>query len=195
MNENDNEEHRLRARLVVKGYVQGVGYRNIVMRIARTMDVLGIIKNIDNGDVEIFCKCKNLKHLDEFIEKIKIISDPNDIYSPNVKNIERYTEPKDIDSFNPPKEFGLFNIDYGNISQHEKDMLIKMDTGSRIMLNTSEGVKNMHRDMVQSFDKLDQKYDSFGKQFCSVHDDLKNMNNYFKILVEHVIATGKTKKK
>jgi len=195
MNENNNEENKLRARLVVKGYVQGVAYRNIVMRLARRMNVLGIIKNLNNGDVEIFCKCKNSKHLDDFIEKIKIINDQNDMYSPNVEKIERYTKPKDIDSFNPPTEFGLFKIDYGDIPKHDEDMLIKMDTGSRIMLNTSEGVKNMHKDMVQSFSRLDQKYDSFGKQFCSVHKDLKNLTKYFKILVEYVIKEDISKKK
>lgn len=41
MKENNDGEHRLMAHLLVKGYVQGVGYRNIVMRIARRMNVLG----------------------------------------------------------------------------------------------------------------------------------------------------------
>jgi len=194
MNENDNEKHKLRARLVVKGYVQGVGYRNIVMRIARKMDVLGIIKNLDNGDVEIFCKCKNSTHLNEFIEKIKIESDQNNIYSPNVKNIERYTISKEIDDFNPPKKFGFFKIDYSNILKQNEEMLMKMDTGNMIMLHTSEGVKNMHKDMMQSFDRLDHKYDSFGKQMCSVHEDLKNLNNYFKTLVDFVTKNGKDDK-
>ena len=187
MSEHNNEECKLRARLVVKGYVQGVGYRNIVMRIARGMDVRGIIKNLDNGDIEIFCKCKNSKHLNEFIEKIRIKSDPKNIYSPNVKIIERYTAPKDIDGFNPPKEFDFFKIDYGDIPKHDEDMLIKMDTGSMIMLNTSEGVKNMHKDMVQSFSRIDKKYDSFGK-------DLKVMSDCFQQLVNHFIKQSKTKK-
>ena len=100
MKMNNDGEHKLRARLVVKGYVQGVGYRNIVMRISRQMNVLGIIKNLPNGDVEIFCKCNNSKHLNEFIKKISIKNDPSKIYSPNVEEIERYTAAKMIDDFN-----------------------------------------------------------------------------------------------
>jgi len=195
MKENNDGEHRLIAHLLVKGYVQGVGYRNIVMRIARRMNVLGTVKNLDNGNVEIFCKCKDSKHLTDFIKQINIKDDTVDIYSPNVENIERHTSQKEIDRFNLPKEFGFFKIDYADIPSHAQETLIKMDTGSHIMSQTATNVKNMHGDMVQSFGRLDQKYDLFGKQMSSVHEDLKNMNNYFRTLVNYVTKSDKKKEK
>jgi len=192
---NNNEEHKLRERLIVKGYVQGVGYRNIVMRVARQMNVLGVIRNLDNGDIEIFCKYKNSRHLTEFIEKISIKNDPSMMYSPNVKEIERHTAAKEIDDFNPPNEFGFFKIDYGKVSKQPEELLLKMDTGSNIMLETATNVKNMHNDMTQSFNALNNKYDSIGQELKSVHNDLKLVGGCFKELVQFVTKEDKTEKK
>lgn len=172
MNKNDVEEHKLRARLVVKGFVQGVGYRNFVMRIARTMDIIGESRNLPNGDVEIFCKCKNLAHLTKFMGEIDI-KNPGDLYSPTVTVIEKYTDPKHIKEHDPPKKYEIFNINYGDIPEHERELLIKMDTGSVIM-------QNMHKDMNNSFNAINTKYDSFGK-------DLKTLTKCIERFVKHYI--------
>lgn len=184
---NDNNEYKIRARLIVKGFVQGVGYRNIVMRHAWKLNILGIVRNLNNGDVEIFCKCKNSNHLEEFINKITIRDDKENVYLPFVEIIEKYITPKEIDSFNPPKIFSKFSIDYGDIPSQDKEVLIKMDTGSSIMLQTSSNVKNMNTNMCQSFDRIDKKYDSFGKELKAVHNDLKVMSDCFRELVEYYI--------
>ncbi len=42
----------MRARIFVSGMVQGVGYRDFVMRKAKEMGVRGWVKNLDIGDVE-----------------------------------------------------------------------------------------------------------------------------------------------
>ena len=202
MKSDDDENHKLRAHLVVKGYVQGVGYRNTVMRIARQMDVLGLTRNLDNGDVEIFCKCKNSKHLNGFIERIKIKSDHEDLYSPNVEKIEKNTNQKEIDDLDPPNKFVFFNIDYKDAPDYGKEMLIKIDTGSKIMLGakketekTAVNVEDMHNDMNQCFGTLDRKYDSIGQELKSVHEDLKLVSVCFKELVQYVTKKDTAKKK
>jgi acylphosphatase len=43
----------VRAHIVVSGIVQGVGYRYFVMKAARRMELVGWVKNLPNGDVEI----------------------------------------------------------------------------------------------------------------------------------------------
>ena len=179
MNENNVEEHKLRARIVAKGFVQGVGYRNFVMRIARKMHILGETRNLPNGDVEIFCKCKNSEHLIKFIEKINV-KKPDDIYSPTVESIEKHTDLKHIDKHDPPEEYRIFKIDYGDIPDRDGEMLIKMDTGSRIM-------QNMHQDMITRFDRIDEKYDSIGEK-------LEGMLDIFKVLVESYTGRQVSKK-
>jgi len=168
----------MKARILVKGFVQGVAYRNFVMRNARKLNIFGEVRNLSNGDVEIFCKTKDLKHLNEFIGKINV-KNPDDIYSPNVEKIEKYTESKEIEKFNPPKVFNVFEINYGDIPNQNKEMLIKLDTGSSIM-------KNMHQDMSNSFKRIDEKYDSFGK-------DLKKLTKCINKFVEHYIDQSSSK--
>ena len=41
---------------VVRGRVQGVGYRSFAARHAQELNLAGYTKNLDNGDVEVFAQ-------------------------------------------------------------------------------------------------------------------------------------------
>lgn len=43
-------------KLIVSGRVQGVGFRWFVLNVAQTLNVLGTVKNVSNGNVEIFAQ-------------------------------------------------------------------------------------------------------------------------------------------
>jgi len=194
----EDNEYNKTARLLVKGHVQGVGYRIIVFHIARQMKILGTINNLDNGDVEIFSKCKDKNQLNDFIDRIEIKSKSKNIYRPNVESIEKEIILSRIEKYNPPKQYKTFQIDYGDIEPHEKELLIKMDTGSRIMFETSDNVANkvydMHNEMSSCFETMNTKYDSISKRMEEVHSDLKSMSDCFRDLVNHVIGSKKKNK-
>jgi len=61
----------VKARLVIRGVVQGVGYRWFVMRSAHFAGVNGWVRNAPDGTVEIVCEARDQKHLDDFIERIR----------------------------------------------------------------------------------------------------------------------------
>ena len=63
--------HMIRARMVANGSVQGVGYRYKVARIGQQMKLRGIVRNLEDGTVEIFCEADRKEQLNEFIKKIK----------------------------------------------------------------------------------------------------------------------------
>ena len=42
-----------RAHTIVKGYVQGIGYRWFVEKTARSLNITGWVKNLPNGNVEV----------------------------------------------------------------------------------------------------------------------------------------------
>jgi acylphosphatase len=43
---------------LVRGYVQGVGYRWFTKRIAEELQVTGYVRNLSNGDVEVFAQAE-----------------------------------------------------------------------------------------------------------------------------------------
>ena len=58
-------------KIIVSGYVQGVGFRFFIARVAHSLNIKGYVKNLYNGDVEIYAEgSKEL--LDEVVEKAKI---------------------------------------------------------------------------------------------------------------------------
>lgn len=71
-----------RAEIIVKGDVQGVGYRSTVERIARKLNIKGYVKNLIPCDVKIVAEGEE-ENLNAFIEAIKIKQ-----YPINVKGVE-----------------------------------------------------------------------------------------------------------
>jgi acylphosphatase len=61
----------IKTKIIIKGMVQGVGFRYYCLRIANELGLLGYAKNVYNGDVEIEIEGDDLK-VNEFINLIKI---------------------------------------------------------------------------------------------------------------------------
>jgi acylphosphatase len=55
----------------VKGVVQGVGFRYFVSRLARQLGLVGYVRNVPNGDVEIFAEGER-SLLEEFVRGVRI---------------------------------------------------------------------------------------------------------------------------
>ncbi len=70
--------------LVVHGFVQGVGYRDFVKRLADSMGIKGSVKNQDDGSVLIVARAEN-GLLDRFECDINISTR----YGAQVLNVER----------------------------------------------------------------------------------------------------------
>ena len=59
------------AKMIVKGRVQGVGFRWFVQQKAKKFGVSGYVKNLDNGDVEIEAEGERGR-VEELIKSIKV---------------------------------------------------------------------------------------------------------------------------
>lgn len=55
---------------LVRGDVQGIGYRYFVLRKAKSLGIVGWVKNLDSGDVEIEAVGER-NILEKFIESLK----------------------------------------------------------------------------------------------------------------------------
>lgn len=59
------------ARIVVRGLVQGVGFRYFVLRHASRLGLTGFVQNLYNSDVEIEVE-GNRSIVEEFIQEVKV---------------------------------------------------------------------------------------------------------------------------
>ncbi len=86
-----------RARIIVSGSVQGVGYRYFVTDQAKPLGLAGFVKNLPDGTVEVVVE-GDKGRLEEFISILKAGS-----YSASVRHLKVSWE-------NPTLEFQNFNI-------------------------------------------------------------------------------------
>ncbi len=58
------------ARIVIKGVVQGVGFRWRVQRAARAKKLGGFVRNLPDGSVEVYASAPSETELKEFVKQI-----------------------------------------------------------------------------------------------------------------------------
>ncbi len=69
------------ARIVVKGRVQGVGYRYFILRHAQDLGLGGYVRNLPNGDVEIVAEGDRMliEELIRFAERGPVFAHVQDV--------------------------------------------------------------------------------------------------------------------
>jgi acylphosphatase len=58
-------------KIIVKGYVQGVGFRWFIARAADEMGLNGYVRNLFNGDVEIFAEGRK-EFLEDLVKRARL---------------------------------------------------------------------------------------------------------------------------
>jgi len=61
---------RVRARLIVQGSVQGVGYRFFVTKHARHFEVTGMVRNLPGNELEVVAEGER-KEVENFLERVQ----------------------------------------------------------------------------------------------------------------------------
>ena len=84
----------MKVTLVVHGIVQGVGYRNFVRGVANRHGILGFVRNVSDGSVEIVA-VGDAGPIAEFENEIKV----NDRYGAQVMHVEREKQSSDASEY------------------------------------------------------------------------------------------------
>ena len=80
---------------IVKGRVQGVGFRYFVQGIARQMKLTGWVKNLDNGNVELEAQSE-ADFLDGLLDKLKNGNSFSKITDIEINNINELLTERDF---------------------------------------------------------------------------------------------------
>ncbi len=200
------------ARLIVKGFIQGIGYRAYIKENAVKLKVKGIVKNLQNNSVEIYCNTIN----DETYEKFKemLISEDSE---GTIEEIEEYFEDTEGYGKGPAQWIG-FNIvrdEFSSIDESlefmvrsgrqlmkkqdhlldkqdqtlktQNKMLEKQDQTPHAIKDLNKDLKGMDQHMNKNFNQLDSKYDKFSDSMARLEVDIKEMKVAFTKLVDHFV--------
>lgn len=180
-----------KARVLIKGNVQGVGFRALLVQNARRFNIKGIARNLKDGTVEIFCDGSK-KNIGAFLHKIDIKGEPEDPFSLHVATIEHYWEGQrgykkawkgykdfEIDygiKLNPYQKLTVEDMEYGKYylsgtrsdvkeTRTEIKAMHSEIKGMRLDIKgTHSEIKGMRSEMKESFGELATRYDGISRQ-------------------------------
>ena len=134
-----------RAKVIVKGEVQRVGYRDAVEKIDRKRNIKGFVENLKPYDVRIVCEGEE-GDVKRFVGALKIEGDP----LISVSDIAVEYEP-------PTGEFKYFKIKRGS---SEEETAERLDLAALHLKNLTSAVSVMNENLGGKIDNLGEKVDA-----------------------------------
>jgi len=148
----------IKMRIVAEGVLHGVGYRAIVRQAARFLGIRGLVRNLEDGRVEIFCEGSK-DQVEKFVKMVNIKGKPDDIMSINVAKMECFEEGEE--GYSPAwKPYRGFEIDYGveKLSPFEESTLEDHEFGKLYFSSFRNELKSFREDTSLSFAQMAEKY-------------------------------------
>jgi acylphosphatase len=144
---------QIRAKIVVKGEVQRVGYRDAVERIARKLDIKGFVENLKPYDLRIICEGEE-GVIKRFVGVLKIEDDPFIRVSDIAVAYEK-----------PTGEFRYFELKRGSSGEETAE---RLDIAALYLKNLTSVVSMMNTNLGGKMDNLGGKIDDVGGKIDDV---------------------------
>ena len=160
-----------RTRLISKGKVQKVGYRDAVKDIASKFGVTGYVENMRNSDVQIVCELDE-ELIPKFVEAIKIKKD-----FINVEDV------KIVEESSATGEFEYFDIKYGRLEEEFGDR-----AGTMILY--LGGIQGSVNKVGEKVDVVGEKVDSVGEKVDTVGEKVDSVGEKVDSVGEKVDSVG-----
>ncbi|GCC09983.1 acylphosphatase [archaeon] len=189
-----------RSRITVMGRIQRVGFRETVQEIARELGVVGEVRNLKTGDVEIIVEGEKRKIVD-FIKAIDI----ND----GLIDVKKITKPFE----EPTGEFKYFEIKYGELQEEftesigagRRELIAiketidsnfeilgeKMDSAGKNTVDVGKKIESGFLRTGSDFKTLDGKYDIVSKELKMMNENISKLVGYVGTLVDDIIEIKK----
>jgi len=138
-----------RARIIVKGRVQKVGYRDLVAEVANSLDIGGRAKNLPDGTVRIIAESEK-----DVLEKFISLIQPRDDPMIKVTGVDVKFEPAS-------GEFEYFDIEYEDFDKEGFERigvaavyLKRLDKGQNKMLEKQDQMLEKQDQMLEKQDQM-----------------------------------------
>lgn len=164
-----------KARVLIHGTVQGVGYRVMVKHLATQNNVKGLIRNLDTGGVEIHCDGEK-NGVERLLKAIDVKGNPKDPFSLNVVEMEQHWEGEEGYSL-AWREYQRFEIDYGEdktYSPFERESLESFEM-AKLSFSRLEGeVSLLRSDTNKNFQTMEKRYGKISKELVATKKEVKS---------------------
>jgi len=186
----------VRGRITVRGKVQRVGFREIVQEIARELGVVGEVRNLKTGDVEIIIEGEK-QDIEDFEKAIEIndglieVKEINDIFEESTG------------------KFKYFEIEYGELQEEltesigagRRELIAiketidsnfeilgeKMDLAGKNTVDVGRKIESGFFRTDSDFKALDGKYDIVSKELKMMNENISRLVGYVGTLVDDII--------
>jgi len=168
-----------KARIIVDGIVQGVGYRALVKQVAKQLGLKGLVRNLENTKVEIFCEGQRDKIV-EFVKKIDKKAKPEDFLSINVSEVKCFFE-GDAEYKPAWKTYKGFEIDYEieELSAFDRATLEDHEFGKLYFVGFRDELKDFRLDTNRNFREMAEKYGDISKELKEFRKTVKEFLDAF----------------
>jgi acylphosphatase len=168
-----------KARIVVDGVVQGVGYRALVKQVARQLGLKGPVRNFEDTRVEIFCEGPRDK-IEEFLKRIDRKAESRDFLSINVSDVKCFFEGEK--HYQPAwKECEGFEIDYGveELSSFDEATLEDREFSKLYFIGFRDELKDFRQDTNKNFKEMAEKYGDISEELKEFRKTVKGFLEAF----------------
>jgi acylphosphatase/uncharacterized protein YoxC len=170
----------VKARLIIKGNVQGVGYRAFVKLFASRLGIKGLVRNLDDGNVEVFVDGSK-KAINEFLKKIDVKGKAEDPLSPHVNEINVYWEGKHGYK-GAWKDYVGFDYGIKKLSLAEREMLESLEWSKLHFVSMSRIFREEIDGAKQEIKGVKEETKGMRGEIKDMHADIKNVNSGIKSL-------------
>ncbi|MEM3666664.1 MAG: acylphosphatase [Candidatus Bathyarchaeia archaeon] len=184
----------VKARIIVDGIVQGVGYRALVKQVAKQLGLKGLVRNLEDTKVEIFCEGAKDK-IEEFLKKINRKAKPEDFLSINVSEIKCSFEgdPNYKPAWKPYKEF---EIDYGvkELSILERTALEDHEFGKLYFVGFRDELKSFGNELKEFREDTNKNFKDMAEKYGDISKELKEFRKTVKEFLEAFLTAYQKRK-
>jgi acylphosphatase len=174
----------VKARIVVDGVVQGVGYRALVKQVARQLCLKGLVRNLEDTKVEIFCEGPK-DNIEEFLKKIDRKAKPEDFLSINVSEIKCFFE-GDPNYKSAWKPYKGFEIDYGveELSTIDEATLEDHEFGKLYFIGFKDEMKGFGSELKEFREDTNRNFKDMAEKYGDISKELKEFRKTVKEFLE-----------
>jgi len=162
-----------KARIIVDGVIQGVGYTALVKQIAKQLELKGAVRNDENTKVEIFCEGQK-SNIHEFLRQIDRKTEGKYVLGINVAKIDCFWENQK--GYIPAwKKHSGFEIDYqvDHLSPVDRETLEGQEFAKLYFIGFRDEMKGFRHETNQNFKKMDAKYGDISKELKEFRKTVK----------------------